>query len=153
MIVGSEGYPGELGGEGRAWLFEQNLGVPGEWELRQTFSHSDATANVAFGSDVSISGDVLAVGSIRGAGELTPDVSNDGAVFIYEQGAGGPEAWGLVDSLVGEPSVGDFGGSVDLEQDMLMVGSGPGVFVAGGVWLYRRAADATWPLRSSDFAA
>lgn len=101
----------------------------------------------SFGWSLDLEGDTLVVGAtIYTAGQTAP---NPGAVYIFRQDEGGPNAWGLVKKLQADvplPSA-DFGYSLDLDGDTLAVGaahetlSGPGlptVVEAGAVYIFER---------------
>lgn len=82
------------------------------------------------------------------AGDLTPAVSGDRAVYLYQQGLGGLDTWGLIDEVLPVPTDGGFGGNIQMDGNLMLVGDGPGDFGSDGAWLYQRNGD-QWPLRQS----
>ncbi|QDU65878.1 hypothetical protein [Engelhardtia mirabilis] len=112
--------------------------VAGQWQFTQQFEGELAQGN--FGQSVSLSGERLAVGAYRGgAGAI--GASHTGAAFVFDRSGG---AWVQQQKLLPSDSApgDDFGWSVDLEGDRLLVGgiksSGPGrafVFdLVGSTW-------------------
>ncbi|MEM6574425.1 MAG: hypothetical protein AAF736_09155 [Pseudomonadota bacterium] len=151
LLVGAGSFSdGTFTGVGRAWLFERNLGGPDNWGLRRTFLNPIPSSSGFFGDDVELGDDVAAVAGP--AGDLTPAISNDRAVYVYEQNSDGLDSWGLVDQVLPNPPVAGFGGNIQVEGRLMLVGDGPGSSVSGGAWLYERFGD-QWPLRQSFAAA
>ncbi|MEM9531674.1 MAG: hypothetical protein AAGA23_12200 [Pseudomonadota bacterium] len=150
VLVAASGFSdGTFTGVGRAWLFEQDLGGSNNWGLRQTFSNPRPVTSGFFGDDVELGADVVAIGGP--AGELTPAVSNDRAVYVYQQNTGGANAWGLVDEVLPVPAGAGFGGNIQIAGDLMLVGDGPGSTLSRGAWLYERDGQ-QWPLRQSFLA-
>jgi hypothetical protein len=120
---------------GAVYVFRR---VGAAWAREARIVAADAEDNWYFGMAVSLSGDRLAIGAEQAD---THDVQT-GAVYVYTRVGG---EWVLEDKLAGddsEPSD-DFGGSVDLHGDLLVVGadrhSGAAAH-SGAVYVFRRTA-------------
>ncbi|MDJ0655704.1 MAG: FG-GAP repeat protein [Xanthomonadales bacterium] len=122
---------------GSAVIYQRDMADPGQW-IRVAKLLPDGISQ-AFGFDVAIDGDVAAVGA-RTSGT---SVSNGGAVYLYERNAGGPDNWGQVATIVpsGLASGDNFGWSVDVSGDLLLVGAPDDDEVAsaaGAAYLFAR---------------
>ena len=91
-------------------------------QLGNLIIHDNYTINDNFGGSVDINRTECVIGSsqshIRGSNEIHAH----GHVFVYNKDKGGIDNWGLVNILEGEPGS-EFGASVSLHQDYLLVGS------------------------------
>ncbi len=151
LLVGAASFSDDtFTGVGRAWLFERNLGGVDNWGLRRRFLNPRPSASAGFGDDVEIENSVAAIAGP--AGDLTPAVSGDRAVYMYQQDADGSNAWGLTDEVLPQPTDGGFGGNIQMDGNLMLVGDGPGVFGGAGGWLYQRNGS-VWPLRQAFLAA
>jgi hypothetical protein len=94
-----------------------------------------------FGYAVALSGDTLAVGA---SGDDEGATTNRGAVYLFRRNQTGADTWTVLKKLVHPTPAGgdDYGFSVDLEGDTLVVGARrddiPGVTDAGSAFIYRR---------------
>ncbi|MDJ0657441.1 MAG: hypothetical protein QNJ40_24985 [Xanthomonadales bacterium] len=137
LAIGSSAFNvQEFTSAGRAWVYRN---VAGNWTLQQTLNTSSPGNNTAFGEDVAVSGDRVAVGATGGAGDLTPGVSNDGSVYVFRRDIGGADQWGLELELVpSQPQfINDFGRSVSLADDLLWAGADDAAYLFrdnGGLW-------------------
>ena len=105
------------GYRGSAFVFERNKGGAHNWgEVRKIVS-SD-TANIQlFGEFLSISNDVIAVGT-------TFLDQSKGAVFLFERNRGGVDNWGSVTKLTAsDRATGDAFGAVSICNDTMIIGS------------------------------
>lgn len=120
MVVGSPVIDTITADTGSAWVYERN--AAGDWVLIQELSFSMPDLNDYYGWDVTVSGDRIAVGSILDD-DTGPGPDGSGAVFIWEETA--PGVWTETDKLFSSTPVnqGQFGYSVDLQGDRLVVGS------------------------------
>ncbi len=151
LVVGASGYnDGTFGSAGRAWLFERNLGGANNWGLRKTFINPRPGSSTFFGDDVDIETDMIAVAGP--AGDLTPNTSNDRAVYMYRQHEGGSDNWGLAGEVLPAPLNSGFGGLIQMQGELMLVGDDAGVFDSDGAWLYQREGN-LWSLRQSFLAA
>ena len=117
VVAGAPGDDGAGNNFGAAYLFEKP--VTGWTDTTETTKliASDGVENAYFGMSVSISGDTLAVGAFRHAG--------NGAVYVFEQDAGGPGNWGQVAKLTASDGVENdyLGQSVSISSDTLVAGA------------------------------
>ncbi len=113
---------------GSAFVFERDHGGPGNWGEVVKLVASNGTAHDTFGRSVGIDGDLVVVGSPQGGAD------HDGVVSLYSRNQGGIEAWGEIGAVEPEDisSVGDFGRSVAIADDVLVVGA-PNTTPIGGV--------------------
>ncbi|MCC6454701.1 MAG: FG-GAP repeat protein [Caldilineaceae bacterium] len=135
LVVGA---PGDGGGSGSVYVYEQNPTDPTVWN--QTKKLTDGAANSAFGTAVVISNDILVVGAPGDAG-------SSGTIFIYERNLGGPNAWGMLGSgrKAADAHNGDrFGTSLNISTERIVVGA-PGNNEkganAGAAYIYERNLD------------
>jgi len=83
VVIGSK--CGDTSYEGRAYVYERNLGGANMWGRRQVLKASDAETNDRFGNAVAISGSLLAVGAPdREPGPWTGGGDN-GAVYLFRR--------------------------------------------------------------------
>ncbi len=110
--------------QGSVHIAEQNAGGSNQWNIVHSIRipKPDAIGYTHFGSSVSLDGDTLAVGAPQYDNPL-PDA---GAVYIFERNRGGDGEWGQVKLLLPGNSlastVGQFGASISLFEDLLCVG-------------------------------
>ncbi len=147
LLVGAAGYSdSSFTSVGRAWLFERNLGGTNNWGLRETFLNPRPGSSGFFGDDVDIESNMAAIAGP--AGDLTPETSNDRAVYVYGRDEGGANNWGLADELLPSVLNSGFGGEIQIDNGLMLVGDGTGVFTSSGAWLYERNGE-LWSLRQS----
>jgi len=109
---------------GSVYLFRRDEGGKDNWGEWMRLVPTNALLTGRFGQSVALSGDLLAVGApdatIDGGGAIA------GAVFLFGRDVGGPDAWGEImrwaPSGAGSDD-GDFGRSVALSGDTLIVGA------------------------------
>lgn len=120
MIVGSP-YSDISGksNQGAAYLFQRNRNNPDQWGQTAKIVVSAGLAGDLFGSDVSISGDIVAVGA--SGVDLTG--GGIGAAYIFYRNSGGMNTWGNVRKITGGGvDSRSFGHALDLSSDKLVVG-------------------------------
>ena len=120
---GEDGGPGDpLPGAGAIYIFERNLGGPGNWSETKKLMAADPQEGAVFGTSVAISGDTLVVGAY---GEESTPMNYTGAAYIFERDQGGPENWGEVKKLLASDGQDNdwFGVSVDISGDTVVVGA------------------------------
>jgi len=106
---------------GEAYIFTQNTGGAENWGLVKTLTGSNPVTDNMFGFSVKVQDTIIVVGA--------PGENNDqGAVYIFTMNTGGPGNWGEYLRITSDDPVDDaeFGSSVDLENDKLVVGA-PGI--------------------------
>ena len=94
---------------------------------------SDAAENDRFGYSVATNGDTVVVGAYS-------KNSNTGAAYIFERNQGGAENWGQVQKLTAnDAAVNDqFGRSVAIDVDTVVVGAGRKNFSTGAAYVFER---------------
>lgn len=100
---------------GAAYIFERNQGGPDNWGEVKTLLPSDGGFGSFFGSSVTISGDVVVVGTL----------GRQEQVYVFGRNQGGTNQWGEIKKLVASDGAGfdTFGQSVALSGDTLVVGA------------------------------
>ena len=128
-------------------VFERNKGGADAWGAVKTFSQTNigtGSTSPRFGSSVSLSGDVLAVGSPEETGLALPGAASKGRVRVFYRNSGGVDAWGQVQSMRADDNGTEevFGTSVDVSGDTMVAGAPweavNGIVRSGAVYLYRR---------------
>jgi hypothetical protein len=108
---------------GAAFVFERDLGGPGNWGLSNIITAWDAGAMDKYANTVTVDGDTIAVGApFKGHKKFGTEV---GKVYVYRRDTGGPGNWGLEDDLwAADRAAGDqFGFSCDLFEETLACGA------------------------------
>lgn len=95
----------------------------GAWTESKRLVASDREAfDQLGGSSVAIEGDTIFLGASRAK---VGNALQQGAVYVFERNAGGPDNWGetrkLTDDSVG--SIGSFGSSIAVDGDLLAIGA------------------------------
>jgi hypothetical protein len=134
---------------GAAYIFVGN-GFGGGWAQQAKITPSDGLAGDQFGTSVAISGDTVAIGSLRSSGAV-------GAVYIFTRSG---TVWTQHQKLVPNGSTNStyhFSTSIAMQGDRLVVGA-PGAANPGGggyIALYSRPAGSgiagIWSLESTYF--
>jgi cysteine-rich repeat protein len=116
LVVGAYGDDDAGSFSGSAYVFERNGHGPNGWSEAQKLVAANAAADDFFGTDVSISGDTVAVGLFIA-----------GSAYVFERNQGGLDNWGQVQELTtADAAAGDyFGRSVSISGDTIVVGSTP----------------------------
>lgn len=103
----------------------------------------------SFGYSVAVKDDSLAIGSPTGSVCVTTQTNLSGStcestgsypgfVYVYHKNKGGEDHWGIVDVLTGNTNNDKFGFAVDIDSDLMVIGS-PGISGSkGGAYVYRR---------------
>jgi hypothetical protein len=112
------GAPQDDANRGRAYVFERNQGGSadnwGQVAVLSATLYADPTDN--FGWAVAISGDTIVVGA-------PGDDSDYGAAYVFERNQGGADQWGQVHRQPGSVTSGEFGRSVAISDDTVVVGA------------------------------
>lgn len=150
-IVGHPYFSGKGLYSGAAYVFERD--EAGEWSQAQRLEASDGAAVDQFGYSVEIEDGVVYVAAPYD-GPLGNDV---GAIYVFERDG---DQWVEVDKLAGEIQNGQFGEVMDVDANVLAVGSPTGEYAITHVKVYERvdgdlvyqgSADAAEPALYSGF--
>jgi len=117
--------------EGAVFLFGRDQGGAGNWGLLKKLASPVPAQGEGFGAAVELQGDELFVASFP----LGPA----GMVRIFGRDQGGAENWGILGEVTeGDAAFCEFGRSMDVEGDILVVGSFCGGGNSGQVFVYER---------------
>ncbi len=123
IIVGAKRHGAAGVDSGAAYIFERNQEGFGAWGQVAKLVAEDAAAGDYFGSGVSISGDIAAVG----AGKDDDQGEDSGSLYIFMRNQDGPNGWGQSEKHVasaGAAAAGDvFGSSVSMRNGLLIAGA------------------------------
>ena len=140
VISSPTGPGGQAGQRGAAWMYRRTNGT---WAIEQRLVPSVGPGYSAhYGTSVSLDGDRVAVSAWR---QSFNGVTGAGTVHVFE---GGPAGW-TETSIVFDPDAqpGDqFGSTVDLEGDTLVVGATNRGDVRQGAGLIFRESSGVWTL-------
>jgi len=123
IIIGSQGDRDEFYGSftGSAYIFSKNAGGLNNWGQVKKILPSDPRTRDNFGNSVSISNDVVIIGSLNDddAG------SASGSAYVFGKNVGGTNNWGEVKKLVASDASGgdNFGHSVSISNGLAVVGA------------------------------
>ncbi len=95
-------------GPGSAYVFERDLGGPGNWGLVKRLRPTPLSSFFLYGFDVAAQGDLVVVGG------------QNGTVFVYDRNAGGIGSWGEIKRLTTSSLA--FGIALGLDGERLAVG-------------------------------
>jgi hypothetical protein len=117
-LLGDEHNPSQ----GAAYIFERNQGGANNWGQLRRIVAADGAFPDRFGNSVSISGDMVIVGSFNDA---IAGKAAQGSAYIFERNTGGANNWGQVQKLIAaDGALSDqFGGSVAISGDTAVVGA------------------------------
>jgi len=132
------------GNTGRAWVFQRSGGA---WGMPAAITPIDLQPGDFFGICAAMDGEALAVGA-NWHDTGTHFLNDEGAVYMYRRSGG---AWMLEDKLLSNANgmnfSQEFGTSVDIDGDVLVVGATKDdqITVAGAVYVFRYVGGA-WTL-------
>lgn len=140
VIRGSPHHDSEEFNAGAVHIFHRHQNGTNVWGEVKKLVAPDAVQQGSFGSDVSICGDILAVGaSDRGAGGGNGGM---GSVYIFYRHMNGTNSWGYVTQQYGESSDSQFGAAIHLVDNALLVGAYTyGADDSGAAYMYHRYVD------------
>ncbi len=106
---------------GSALVYKLVPGTTNTWQEWRQLQPAQVDASDEFGTAVSISDDLIAIGAIKDE----VGASSVGVVYLFGRDQGGPDNWGLLRRLTPTnlPSGSHFGFSVDVNGDLLAVGA------------------------------
>ncbi len=138
LAISAFGYDGKRGNSGRVYLYE-STGTG--WKLESTLQAPTPRSRERFGYNVALSGDTLAVATLRGR----DGAPSGGDVFIFQRD---DDDWEHQQSIEIPGSSDRFGQSIALDGDLLAIGSFANddecrryINDTGTVTLYRRDDD------------
>ncbi|HFD86058.1 MAG TPA: hypothetical protein ENJ35_00080 [Gammaproteobacteria bacterium] len=114
LVVSSFGYDGNARDGGRVYVYQ---GVTGQnWQLASTINSPKRKARERFGYNVVLSGDYLAVATLRGI----DGTSTGGDVYLYKRQGNG---WKLNQTIDIAGSSDRYGESIAMDGNVLAIGS------------------------------
>ena len=130
MVVGASGDNGE---KGSAYIFERDQGGAGIWGQVKKLTAADGAADDKFGHSVAVSGDTVVVGA-------PGDDGSQGAAYVFQRDQGGAGNWGQVKKLTASDGAAhnDFGGSVSVSGDTIVVGAFGNDSWKGAAYVFER---------------
>ncbi len=120
---------------GAVYIYSRNQGGTDNWGLLKKLTGASAgtngrVVNDQFGTSVSISGDILVVGSPKQDYDMNGSnyALDAGAVYVFHRNQGGTNNWGFVKKITGSGTNGrvasdDFGVSVSVSGEVIVVGA------------------------------
>ncbi|MBO6792259.1 MAG: T9SS type A sorting domain-containing protein [Balneolaceae bacterium] len=129
-------FAGENAGSVDVYTLNKTIG---EWEFKKRLLPETVSAFDTFGEEIKLLGDILVVG----ADNDDREGENSGVVYIFERNLGGEGNWGLQKTLTipGGRDRARFGHSIDLKNDLLVVGAPRSNVTAldgGAVYVFKR---------------
>jgi hypothetical protein len=102
---------------GSAYIFSKNQGGTDNWGQVKKITASDSATFDSFGSSVSVSGDIIVVGSNSN--------NSSGSAYIFSRNQGGTDNWGQVKKIRASDAAANdqFGWSVSVSGDSIVVGT------------------------------
>lgn len=151
IVVGAElvdlGSPSSQVDAGAAYIFERDLGGPGNWGEAAKLIAWDNSTKDYFGASVSINGNTVVVGADSEDGGVGDPLPQAGAAYVFERDLGGTGNWGYLTKLVAwdAQAMDYYGSSVAISGDAIVIGApfedgGPGdpIYGVGAVYIYER---------------
>ena len=145
IVVGADRNDDAGTSSGNAYVFERQA-TSGQWFEVAKLSAADASGGDQFGSDVSLSGDLLAVSAFRDDDDS--GLVNTGAVYLYERGTFG--GWSQIQKLTAEEDMSEdevFGSSISIVGTTLFSGApteASPLVSAGRVYVFEESQAAGW---------
>jgi hypothetical protein len=128
---------------GTAFIHQRDHGGPGVWGRVADLTPSDGQPGDRFGGAVALHADRAVVGAIYGG--------SGGAVYVFERDAGGSDQWGEVARIdpttglqFGFPAGQEFGFSVAVWGDTLLVGEPEALSARGAAYIFERSQGGKW---------
>lgn len=126
----------DIGGntdQGAAYIFYRDRGGPDAWGQVAKLIAPDGGWRHLFGI-VALDGDTAVIGAPFFGGNY------HGKAYIYYRNQGGPDAWGLVASLIAADGAGGdfYGGAVAVDGDTILIGANQWYSKPGAVYVYYR---------------
>ncbi len=140
VVIGS---PNHNTYAGAAYVFYRNQGGADNWGQVAKLSPGDLQVGDAFGVSVTVSGDVIVVGTPSDNDDVDDQITDVGSAYIFYRNQDGADNWGLLKKIHSGDSDQDdnFGNAVSLSGDTLAVGAWGDDAVAvdaGAAYVFRR---------------
>lgn len=126
----------DMGGntdQGAAYIFYRDQGGPDAWGQVARLTEPDGGWRDFFGS-VALDGDTAVVGAPFFGGDY------HGRAYVFYRNQGGPDAWGLVTTLIAADGAGGdfYGSAVAVDGDTILIGANQWWSQPGAVYIYYR---------------
>jgi FG-GAP repeat len=124
---------------GKAHVYRRDASDDALWHYVTPLSGSGASAFAYFGSALALAGDVVLIGA---PGTTIDTRQRQGAAYLFERAAGGPDAWGEVAKLTASDglSEGSFGSAVALDGAARIIGAKGDNANRGAIYIQAPAA-------------
>jgi len=122
--------------QGRLYVYERDNGGADNWGEIKKLDSSDSPSVIAFGGSVAIDGDTIVGGALVYAGTET----NEGSAYVLDRDYGGTDNWGERKRLLSSSPthLGNFGTSVAIDGDRIVVGEQRGESDKGAAYIFER---------------
>lgn len=135
-VVGASSDDDRGSNSGSAYIYYRHQGGTDNWGQVKKITALDGASNDYFGIAVGISGDTIVVG----ANYDDDRGENSGSAYIYSRHQGGTDNWGQVRKIAASDGAAgdDFGESVALNGDTIIIGAHRANSFAGSAYLFLR---------------
>ena len=130
---------------GAAYVFKKDEGGTGNWGEIKKLTASDEVRDAHFGWSVLIDNDHIFIGAY---GQTTSNMT--GAVYIFKKDEGGTDNWGQFLKLTNSVNGSQFGRSLAIDNDYLVVGANYEGSHAGAIYIFNKDYD---PLTPNDISS
>ena len=116
------GEKGDNSNTGSVFIYQKSKNKDEDWVLIKKLTAPDGEIDDNFGQSLSISKDIIVVGSVRDYITSTPE--KPGSVYVFQKNKGGENNWGEIKKIIPSDSEPEdhFGIAVSLDGDTLVVG-------------------------------
>ncbi|NNC92174.1 MAG: hypothetical protein HKN80_06745 [Acidimicrobiia bacterium] len=133
LVTGAPSDDTLLANAGAVWIHTRN--GDGTWSLTVKLNASDAAGGDQFGSAVAVEGDTMVAGAPFAA-------EGEGAVYVFNRSPGGLWSQSARLEPTGNPGVVNFGSSVDLAGNTVVIGAPAGG--TGAVYVFNADGEGVW---------
>ncbi|MGA7296911.1 MAG: hypothetical protein WBW92_05335, partial [Rhodanobacteraceae bacterium] len=119
VAMGMVGHPAH--DTHRVYLYRRGAGI-GQWTYLKSLAQPGfSRTSDHFAEVLAMDGDTLVVGA-KAAGAQSSNFA--GAVYVFQRNQGGPDQWGIRQSVYANPADGfrDFGESLDIHRNRMVIG-------------------------------
>lgn len=129
---------------GKAYVYQRDPGGADAWSYVATLSPSVPSSGGYFGSALALGGDAILIGA---PGTTIEDRARQGAAYLFERTAGGPDAWGEVARLVAYDGLSEtqFGSAVAFDGAARIIGAKGDSTYRGAVYVQAPAEEPEVP--------